>query len=318
MTWPKEPFNGTHWTERPWDTGESRHFWNNCEGGAVKKTKKNDELSQKEKGRQLINSLTILQDQHSFPSSNDTSWWYPFPQMNHIDVHRASTRTCPFKENRFLLYPAKTSAFYHHDSVTFLGPIRLSKWLSYCRRHWQLSLWRRNWRWGCPAVRWFNTSQKHNGVCMCLPKTAAGLALAWLIACVSDRRVGLVMIFGCGSTAAVPAFTETKLHWRYSEWHWIDPSVLPVTGGVSERGMVCFWWQRILCVRKSLRGSAGGLDFLVFLSQILLPSGNKIAIDPDFIVALLQPTVSHVTVAPLFIEGTSGSPATPSLPLPDW
>lgn len=75
---------------------------------------------------------------------------------------------------------------------------------------------------------------------MSLPKTAAGLALAWLIACVSDRRVGLVMIFGCGSTAAVPAITETKLRWRYSEWHWIDPSVLPVTGGVSERGMVCF------------------------------------------------------------------------------
>lgn len=157
--------------------------------------------------------------------------------MNHIDVHRASTRTCSFKENRFLLYPAKTSAFYHRDSrpmrhtwlsprsltprlfqaiaVTFLGSIRLSKWLSYWRRHWQLSLWRRNWRWGCPAVRWFNTSQKHNGVCMCLPKTAAGLALAWLIACVSDRRVGLVMIFGCGSAAAVPAITETKLCWRY-------------------------------------------------------------------------------------------------------
>lgn len=144
MTWLKEPFNGTHWTERPWNAGESRHFCNNCEGGAVKKQTNKKQLKNFPKRRKEDDWLTH----------------WPSCKIN-------------------ILFPP---AMVQVDDIHFL------KWIT------------------CD-------------VCVCLPKTAAGLALAWLIACVSDRRVGLGMIFGCGSAAAVPAITETKLRWRYSEWH---------------------------------------------------------------------------------------------------
>lgn len=139
MTWPKEPFNGTHWTERPWDAGESRHFWNNCEGGSVKKKKKKwwtfpkGEKKTIDKLIDHLARLTFFSLQQWYKlmisiSSNESHWCAPRID-SHLLFQRKPFSALPRQNLRFLPPQFTPDASY----LAFTPPAHATSILGYCR-----------------------------------------------------------------------------------------------------------------------------------------------------------------------------------------